>query len=387
MGGFAPVSTKEQTTVTQFECDAVGVPEPISDRPPDLQVGASMGELRPGRRVGRYVVQEQIGRGGMGVVYEAIDRKVGRRLALKLVHGGGSGRTGTDRLLREAQALARLNHPNIVALYDFGTTDSGVFIAMEHVRGESLRAWMSAEHDWREVVDVFVQAGRGLRAAHAAGIVHRDFKPTNVLVGHDGRVKVLDFGLARRRSTGAGPSDEPKRSRTDSTPDNPLLATRLTSGGVVIGTTHYMSPEQLMDMEVGPASDQFSFCVALWEALYGQRPYPGETMLQLAMAYKEQRVVVPRRRVIPTPVHRALLRGLQIRPADRFGSMDQLLGALGSARRRRGRGDDIGLVVATALLTLAATLWAQWAWDRASSAERCTGESVVESKRIEKLPP
>jgi eukaryotic-like serine/threonine-protein kinase len=385
MGGFAPVTTHahEQTTAAQPECHgSVGVPEPIDDDPPDLHIGSATTELRPGRRVGRYIVRSLLGRGGMGVVYEAIDRKVGRRLALKLVHGhgGGTARTATDRLLREAQALARLNHPNIVALYDFGTTDTGVFIAMEHVRGESLRTWMNGEHSWRDIVGVFVEAGRGLKAAHAAGIVHRDFKPTNVLVGYDRRVKVLDFGLARRRATSAVQS-KPQRSqrRPDSTPDNPLLATRLTSGGVIVGTTHYMSPEQLMDLDIGPASDQFSFCVALWEALYGERPYPGETMLQLALAYRDERITPPKRRGVPGTIRRALLRGLQLRPTDRFSSMHQLLEALEQAcRRRRTRGEEAGLIVATASLTLAATLWTQWLWERATGAHPSDTTTAIE---------
>jgi eukaryotic-like serine/threonine-protein kinase len=385
MGGIAPMRIHEHTTATAPEGPrALGVPEPVVDMEPDLRGGP---DLRPGRRMGRYVVHQQIGRGGMGVVYEAVDRKVGRRVALKLMHGRGAaaGHTATDRLLREAQALARLNHPNIVSLYDFGTTDRGVFIAMEHVRGESLRAWMSGEHAWREVLEVFIQAGRGLSAAHAAGIVHRDFKPTNVLVGYDGRVKVLDFGLARRRSGDVGYDEEPKPShaRADSTPDNPLLATRLTSGGVVIGTTHYMSPEQLMDMQVRPASDQFSFCVALWEALYGSRPYPGKTLLELAASYRDERIEPPRRRGVPTSVHRALLRGLRIEPGQRFATMDQLLAVLEQASRpRRKRADDLGLVVATASLTLAATLWAQWLWERAAGSDQCA-ETVILDRSIE----
>jgi eukaryotic-like serine/threonine-protein kinase len=258
---------------------------------------------------------------------------------------------------------------------------------MEYVRGESLRAWLNTASSWRDVVDVFIEAGRGLSAAHAAGIVHRDFKPTNVLVGYDGRVKVLDFGLARRRATAEsgrpGPRGASKRS--DSTPENPLLATRLTSGGVIIGTTHYMSPEQLMDMELGPASDQFSFCVALWEALYGQRPYPGQSMLELALSYRDEKLVASRRKGVPAAIHRALLRGLQVQPGDRFASMDQLLSALAQARRRRGtRGDDIGLVVATASLTLAATLWAQWLWDRNTSAPSAADSTAAIECRNER---
>jgi eukaryotic-like serine/threonine-protein kinase len=367
----------------------LGVPEPVHDVAPDLRIGSRTVELRPGQRVGRFLVQEQIGRGGMGVVYQAIDRKVGRRLALKLVHGNRRGMgTATDRLLREAQALARLNHPNIVSLYDFGTTDRGVYIAMEYVRGESLRAWTKGAHHWRELVGVFIEAGRGLSAAHAAGIVHRDFKPNNVLVGYDGRVKVLDFGLARRRSTGtwSESGDAPKPRRPDSTPDHPLLGTRLTSGGVIIGTTPYMSPEQLMDMEVGPASDQFSFCVALWEALYGERPYPGSGMLELALAYKDERIASPRRRGVPTAIHRALLRGLQIQPQDRFASMDQLLAILeqGACRRPMRRG-NVALVIATASVTLAATLWTQWLWERSAapaSAQTHHAPQVAESRAL-----
>ena len=365
----------EQTTLSEVgSLRRHGVPEPIEDVAPDLCIGSAQVELSPGQRIGRFVVQRQLGRGGMGVVYEAIDRKVGRRLALKLVHRRGSRNLGTatDRLLREAQALARLNHPNIVSLYDFGTTDTGVYIAMEYLRGENLRKWLKSEHAWCEILDVFLEAGRGLSAAHAAGIVHRDFKPNNVLVGHDERVKVLDFGLARRRSAESWDTSSgtpPERRRSDSTPEHPLLGTRLTSMGVIIGTTPYMSPEQLMDMDVGPASDQFSFCVALWEALYGERPYAGDSMLDLALAYRDERIRSPRRNRVPKTVHRALLRGLQIQPADRFPSMDQLLSSLQQGRdQRRLRRGDVALVLATASVTLAATLWTQWLWERGTHA-------------------
>jgi tetratricopeptide (TPR) repeat protein len=277
--------------------------------------------------VGRFLVLEKLGAGGMGVVYAAYDPELDRKLALKLLQPGStqverSG--GQTRLLREAQALARLSHPNVISLYDVGTWRERVFIAMELVEGPSLREWLrQGPHPWREVVEVFLAAGRGLAAAHAAGLVHRDFKPDNVLLGKDGRVRVLDFGLARQTSAPAElpVSAEPPLPERSSSP----LDTPLTRVGLVIGTPAYMAPELYGGSVFDARADQFSYCVALYEALYGERPYGRTAGPPSSWRTPEP----PRDARVPASLRRLLLRGLELRPEQRFPSMEALLEALG----------------------------------------------------------
>ncbi|MCY1057007.1 serine/threonine-protein kinase [Nannocystis sp. SCPEA4] len=280
-------------------------------------------------RIGRFTVLRELGSGGMGVVYAAYDEQLDRKLAIKLLHGDPDhdASQGHARLLREAQALARLSHPNVVAIYEVGSFFEHVFLAMEYVQGVSLRAWLeAAPRPWREVLRVFAQAGRGLAAAHAAGLVHRDFKPDNAIVGDDGRVRVLDFGLARTpESAEAQTTDEP---RTTAMSRN-TLGSQLTVAGAVVGTPAYIAPELYMRLPADARSDQFAFCVALWEALYGQRPFLGETLQALALTICEGRVTAPPAgRRVPAWLHAALLRGLDADPARRFPSMDALLAAI-----------------------------------------------------------
>jgi len=186
------------------------------------------GELSPGRTLaGRYTLLGTLGQGGMGLVLAAYDARLDRRVALKLLRsrrGSRSEKTEEARLLREAQAMARLNHPNVVAVYDAGTLENGsVFIAMEYVQGQTLSRWrQQQERSWREVLGVYLAAGQGLPAAHAAGLVHRDFKPDNVLVGEDGRVKVTDFGLARGEPTEPLPTPSGMKALSAADWDTPL---------------------------------------------------------------------------------------------------------------------------------------------------------------------
>jgi len=234
------------------------------------------GELLRGDRVGRFIVLDRLGHGGMGVVHAAFDPELDRKVALKLVlperDGGAHARA---RLLREAQAMARLAHPNVVAVHDVGTIDDRVWIAMEYVRGRTLTLWLAeARRSWRQIVDMFAQAGEGLRAAHEVGLVHRDFKPDNVMIGDDGRARVMDFGLAR---AGSDPLAEQETGEPRSAP----LVTQL---GAVVGTPRYMAPEQWQGCVADAQADQFAFCVALWEALYGQLPFAADGMPALVMA-------------------------------------------------------------------------------------------------------
>ncbi|HYO59529.1 tetratricopeptide repeat protein [Archangium sp.] len=294
-----------------------GVPAVQPSKPP----------LGPGSTLSRYVLRERIGLGAMGEVYAAYDPELDRQVALKLLRP--EGRQVEElrlRLLREAQALARLSHPNVVAVHDVGMCGERVFLAMELVEGTTLAEWLKEPRPWPEVLRVFVGAGWGLAAAHAAGLVHRDFKPANVLVGRDGRVRVTDFGLAR-------PSTRVDMPRSMPVPPAPPpggdLLTPLTRTGALLGTPAYMAPEQLDGQGVDALSDQFSFCVALYEALHRVRPFEGVSLEELGRAAREGRVRPPGREPkVPARVRRAVLRGLRARPEERFPSMEALLAAL-----------------------------------------------------------
>lgn len=293
--------------------------------------------LRRGDNVGRYTVLERIGSGGMGVVYAAFDPQLDRRVALKVMHAGDDGPSdsaGRARLLREAQAMAKLSHPNVITVHDVGTFDERVFVAMEFIEGSTLRDWMDSERSWPEIVDAFVRAGRGLAAAHAAGLVHRDFKPDNVLMGHDGRVLVMDFGLARRATPRTGPvhpiEDRLQEARTaGSSASGETRDLNLTRTGAMLGTPAYMSPEQHRGEHIGPHADQFSFCVALYEALYRERPFEGSSMASLAINVLDGHIRNPPRDTkVPTWLRTVVVRGLAVAPEDRHPSMDALLAEL-----------------------------------------------------------
>ncbi|MFY0538466.1 protein kinase domain-containing protein [Nannocystis pusilla] len=253
----------------------------------DRRSGAADRQIQHGQLIGRYMVLSPLGSGGMGVVYAAYDPQLDRKVALKLLHPeavSASGATqskidGQERLLREAQAMARLHHPNVVAVHDVGKYDERIFIAMEFVEGGTLKQWLRARPRTRqEVLAVFSQAGRGLQAAHEAGLVHRDFKPDNVLVSDKGRAQVLDFGLAKQTEDGESrsPSDPPPAPQCPSTPRSPRSA-RSSDPGVHV-------PEQHLGEATDARTDQFSFCVALYEALYGTPPFHGDSMAALATA-------------------------------------------------------------------------------------------------------
>jgi tetratricopeptide (TPR) repeat protein len=305
------------------------------------------GDARPGTSlargavVARYVIVGELGRGGMGAVYAAYDPDLDRRIALKvLAHGAGSRSTTREpRFLREAQALAQLSHENVVAVHDVGIFRNAVFIAMELVPGPTLAAWLKdAPRSRREIVATFLAAGRGLAAAHAAGLVHRDFKPGNVMVGNDGRVRVLDFGLARAASSTSSSDEEgPEESLTSS--GSRLLAQSITVAGSLLGTPAYMSPEQLRRLPANERSDQFSFAVALYEALYGAHPFGRGSREELTARVLEGRIGPPPADAkVPARIRRLLQRALALTPEDRFPSMDALLAELArdpSARWRR----------------------------------------------------
>jgi tRNA A-37 threonylcarbamoyl transferase component Bud32 len=275
-----------------------------------------------GDTIGRYIILARLGAGGMGVVYTAYDPQLDRKVALKLLRTGGIAEAeARSRLIREAQAIAQLSHPNVVAVYDVGTADTGeVYIAMELVEGETLTAWLGHwDRSWREILELFFQAGRGLAAAHARGLVHRDFKPDNVLVGTDGRVRVTDFGLARSLIEQV---DELARDRPR--PELEALRVTLTATGTVLGTPRYMAPEQLRGADADARSDQFSFCVALYEALYGRHPLPGDSVIELVQHGAEPDAP-PTDTKVPPAIGRAITRGLATEPNRRFPTLAALL--------------------------------------------------------------
>ena len=306
---------------------------------------AMFGSAPRAPRVGPYFVLEPLGSGAMGVVYAAFDEDLDRRVALKLLHKRHSeSEIAHQRLLREARALARLSHPNVVTVHGVGDSERGVYIAMEFVEGETLGAWMQRSQPLARILDVFTAAGRGLVAAHAVGLVHRDFKPANVLMGADEVPRVADFGLARATESASTLDGQSQpRPATEVSPD-------LTGTGAVLGTPVYMAPEQHEGREVGPAADQFAFCVSLYEAVCGRLPFDAKSLPALEAAKSDAEI----RRFdsqVPRWLVRVIERGLAPDPARRFDGMDALLRAISRGRastRRRWRALGLAAVLVAA---------------------------------------
>ena len=313
---------------------------------------ASETELPVGARIGRYLVLDWIGAGGMGVVYSAYDPELHRKVALKVLRNDGAGPTDRgpihDQLLREAQAMAQLAHPNVVTVFDVGSVGERVFLAMELVEGVTLARWLRAvRRGRREIIAAFLAAGNGLAAAHAAGLIHRDFKPDNVLVGNDGRICVTDFGLAR------GPIGEPLDAvRSGAAPPGRGINTTRTG---LAGTLAYMAPEQFLGLRPDARADQFSFAVALHEALHGERPFMTSPPGDDDDATNGRVRASPHGRGVPGALRRVLLRALSTRPDDRYPSMTALLAALAPVLRpRRGRLFAVGAIAIAAAAVTAA---------------------------------
>lgn len=325
----------------------------------------------PGLRVGRYIVNEYVSAGGMGVVYKALDPKLNRTVALKLVRVSQSPDSTSRhraRLLREAQALAKLAHPNVVAVHDVGVVDDDVFIAMEYVEGLTLRHWLRDDsHGLEERVEVLLAAGDGLAAAHQAGLLHRDFKPDNIIIGDDGRVRVIDFGLVRAAAgfqSDADDTTQPNPDESSTVVSN--LSDTLTNAGSVVGTPAYMAPEQLRGDATDERTDQFSYCITLHEAVYGKHPFPG---LRTGEAY--ERVVLPPSHevAVPKTIRRVLTRGLSLAPEDRFENMQALLMEL----RDRRRGWPLSVLAAASVAAVAAVVAVGVTQSSEDKGVTCTG--------------
>lgn len=312
---------------------------------------ALFGEPPAERRIGRYRVLQLLGRGGMGTVLEAMDDDLERPIALKLLHRGVSAKD-QQRLVREARALARLSHPNVVQVHEVGLNPRP-FVAMELVRGQTLDRWGRDGRGWRQCVQTYLQAGAGLAAAHAEGLVHRDFKPGNCIIDDQGRVRVMDFGLALMHEV-----ERANRETMAEIELGPRSASSSMHTEAMLGTVAYMAPEQLARAEVDERSDQFAYCVSLYEALYGERPFSGHTPAALLEAIDRAEIArAPRGSKVPAAVRRVVLRGLAYEPAKRWPSMNALLAALEARMRPRWRGP---LAIAAVLASLGWVATAPW---------------------------
>ncbi|MFN0253606.1 MAG: protein kinase domain-containing protein [Kofleriaceae bacterium] len=353
---------------------AIGSKDRSKSRTPGAAwVGVDHPELLENETIaGRYVLAKILGRGGMGTVYLARDLTLGRDVALKLHHAG----SGNARLQREAVAMAKLAHPNVVTVYDVGTVGDRTYVAMEYVHGAgdgpvTLRGYLAKPRTWREILAVLLDAGTGLAAAHTAGLIHRDFKPDNVLVGADGRARVSDFGLAHLASRAPAKVASSGRAldvgvmdATMRAPSQPLAeGTPLTETGAVLGTPAYMAPEQASGGAVDARSDQFAFCLVAWEALLGTRPFAGTTLPAIQLAIEAQDFQPPKKadgdagthrrsEQVPSEIIREMKRGLAVDPAARHADMPALIAALRKAAARRSRRVRRGAIAAVAVLAL-----------------------------------
>ena len=338
--GWPSAPSSEAGATHDDQVTAIG-----SDAPESHRAGAD--ELTPGTTVGRYMILSRLGSGAMGVVYAAYDPELDRKVALKLLQPrGGSSLDSRIRLMREAKALARLSHPNVVAVHDVGTFAERVFLAMEFVDGKTLGAWLKERpQPWQDVLAIMHKAGEGLAAAHAAGLVHRDFKPDNVLIARDGRVRVLDFGLARSASEVIPEERDPAAAAilasvsSERREQSQIEAAMMTRTGAVVGTPAYMSPEQHLGRSADARSDQFSFCIATYQALYGARPFVGERLSSLAFQVLQGKIPPPPAgTAVPMWLRKVVLRGLQVDPERRYPGMPALLADLhhDDGHKRRG---------------------------------------------------
>ncbi len=341
---------------------------------PDHQV---VPRLSRGDSAGRYVILDVLGAGGMGVVYKAYDPKMDRRVALKLLHvesGDGKGARARERLLREAQALAQLSHPNVVSAYDVGTLADEVFVAMELVEGKTLTKFLQEDRpSYRQIVEIMIAAGRGIAAAHRAGLIHRDLKPDNILVGSDDRTRVLDFGLARAASAdGEQQPVEVDDEDLDRVIKSSSISNHspLTAAGTIMGSPGYMAPEQCLGEAIDEKTDQFGFCATLYSALYRVPAFSANSWKEL-----KRKVVmgefapVPAKTKVPAWLRRIAVRGMSPDRDQRFASMDAVLAALGRDPRIKWRR---AAMVSAVIALVATSVGITAAW-KAGRVKLCQG--------------
>jgi tetratricopeptide (TPR) repeat protein len=335
-----------------------GAISPGHDSTAPYAAGAPVDAVEIGSWIGRYSVRRVVGVGGNGVVVAAHDPELGRLVAIKLV--SGDDEEARARLAREAQAMARLSHPNVVTVHEVIRLGERAGIVMELVDGENLATWCQAKpRSWQEIVAAYLQAARGLAAAHRAGLVHRDFKPSNALIDRDGVVRVTDFGLVRAAGAFVRAGD-------GAAPAAGALDLALTRTGAVVGTPAYMAPEQHAGDAIDARADQWALGCALYEALYGHRPVAGDSYEELAAAVRTGSLrPEPSDSAVPRPIRAAVRRALSLQPADRFATMDELIAALSPARRRWR---IAALAGAAAIAVVAALLIAVRGGDRVTCA-------------------
>ena len=355
--GLVPESRREAIAQHVDRCTTCRALIVEAFEPEPDSVPAAPRAPRRGDALGRYLVIEPIGAGGLGEVFLAYDPELDRRVAVKRLRrnvDGPGADTERERLGREARLMAQLADPNVVHVYDAGVQDGHVFIAMEYVEGQTLQGWLREQaRSWPELVAVFVQTARGLIAAHELGIVHRDFKPANVLLGRDGRARVADFGLAHGGIATAGLGEgvaSVRGARAD-----------ITASGTILGTPAYMAPEQHAGARVDARADQFAFCAALFEAVYGCKPFAGDSIEALGRAKQSGRIIAVEPAIAPPAwLHRAIVRGLAPRPEDRFASMVALVEALTSEQRQRTKRSQRRNILALGLVTAGIASFALW---------------------------
>jgi serine/threonine protein kinase len=311
--------------------------------------------LPAGTRLGTYEIVALLGEGGMGAVYRAKDTRLNRTVAVKLLSAGLADEAARHRFQREAQMASSLNHPHILTVHDAGDFDGRQYLVTEFVDGGTVRDWALARpRTWREIVELLTGVADGLAAAHAAGILHRDIKPRNILVSTTGYAKLADFGLAKlevRRS----PEEETRTIDQD-----------ITGPGFLVGTIGYMSPEQTAGQRLDARSDVFSFGVLLYEMLGGKRPFTGISELEVLQSIRHS-VPEPLPASVPAPLRAVVEKALEKDPAARYQSMQEMVVDL---RRLLRQADSVPArqsiapwkrAAAPALLALAAVaVWNQW---------------------------
>ncbi len=346
-----------------------------------------------GLRLGRYLLLERLGQGAMGFVYTAYDPELARTVALKVIRpeldGGKNRGAARARLIREAQAAARIEHPNLVAIYEVGQADDEAYIAMEYVKGQTVRTWMTAgtrPRPWRATLGVFLQAGAALAAAHRGRVLHRDFKPDNILLDDEGRARVVDFGLAVGVHDELGTGDsrhdgeveaEPGPARSLTTLAGSHLDLRMTMTGSVLGTPAYMAPEQHKSAKVDARADQYAFAASLYEALHGVRPFTARHMTGLLAAKRADKIEEGERAGVPRWLRAVVVRALASDPAARWPDMPAMLAALQANPTRRRVA--VGLAAFLSVGLIAGMAWQ--ARQRAEIAAAC----VAEGQAIEAL--